>query len=345
VDKRVTIHTIAEKLGISSTTVYRALNNKPKVNEKTKKAILELVKEEGFKPNTLAQSLARKTMRIAILLTTNFPEFHNKIIDGVKQATEELKDYNVAVDFYVYEKGDTQSPRGKKYFHDAIRKILRGSYSGLMSTGGINDLREYELIRKQGIPMAFVVTDYNVKRKFCIRYNGRVAGMMAGELFYWRLGKRAKVAVASGFDQISIHHETVNGFLAQMEITPLKLITILYNEDEEELSYNNTNKLLQEHPDIKGIYVNSFNSSGVIRSVIEHGLGGKICLITSDINDEIRRCLVNGIVSATIFQNQYNQGLMGMKYLYRSISENLPVDDTILLNPEIIFRSNMDLYK
>jgi ABC-type sugar transport system substrate-binding protein len=106
----------------------------------------------------------------------------------------------------------------------------------------------------------------------------------------------------------------------------------------------NTNKLLREHPDIRGIYVNSYNSEGVIRSVREQGLAGKICLITSDLNDHLRKCLEEGTVSATIFQNQYRQGRLGLLYLYKYITENLEVEDTIRINPEVIFRSNMALY-
>jgi LacI family transcriptional regulator len=341
-NKRVTIYTIAEKLGVSSTTVYRALNNKPMVHADTRKAILKMAERLSFKPNTIARGLARKVIRIAVLLYTNFPEFHSRIIDGVKETAQELKDYNVTVDYFVYNKGDTESEEGRRSLSGAVSKIAKGKYSGLLATG--IDVNEYEILKKNGIPLAFIVTDNNVERRFCIRYNGFVAGMMAGELFYWRLGAKAKVAVASGFEHVEIHSEILRGFKEQMTITPLNLAAVMYNEDKEKLAYTNTNKLLKEHPDIKGIYVNSYNSKGVIRAITAQGLAGKICLITSDINSEIRRCLEQGIVMATIFQNQYRQGRLGLRYLYQSISENEPVDDTVLINPEIIFRSNLSLY-
>jgi LacI family transcriptional regulator len=329
-------------IGVSSTTVHRALTNKPKVNPDVRKRILETAKELGFKPNTLAQSIARKPMRIAVLFCTNFPEFYAPVIRGIKQTAEELRDYNVIVDYYYYDKNDYESKEGKKYFHNAMLKIARESYNGILTSGV--DEKEFEPIEKLNIPLAFVVNDSNYKRRFCIRYNGFIAGMMAGELLSLRLGRKAKIALATGYDHVSIHHEIVRGFHEQIKITPLNLAAVVYNKDKEELAYTNTNKLLHDHPDIKGIYVNSYNSSGVIRSITEHGLAGKIFLITSDINTEIRHCLKNGAVSATIFQNQYMQGLMGLRYLYRSISENIPLEDTILINPELVFRSNMLLY-
>jgi LacI family transcriptional regulator len=120
---------------------------------------------------------------------------------------------------------------------------------------------------------------------------------------------------------------------------------ILYNEDNEELAYKNTNDLLKKHPDIQGIYVNSFNSMGVIRSLTEHKVAGKICLIVSDITDEIKAYLETGAIAATIFQNQYYQGYLGLRYLYQYMAENLQVEDTIYIKPEVVFRTNMSFYE
>ena len=47
----VTQKEIAEKLGISRTTVARAINGSPLIKEETKKKILELVKETNYEKN------------------------------------------------------------------------------------------------------------------------------------------------------------------------------------------------------------------------------------------------------------------------------------------------------
>ena len=96
---------------------------------------------------------------------------------------------------------------------------------------------------------------------------------------------------------------------------------------------------------MKGIYVGTFASSGVIRSVNKHGKAGRICLVTSDINDEIRECLDKGIVSASIFQDQYRQGRYALRYLYDYIESHQKIDDVTYIYPQIIMRSNMALYK
>lgn len=56
----VTQKEIAEKLGISRTTVARAINGSPLIKEETKKKILELVKETNYEKNYVGSSLAGK---------------------------------------------------------------------------------------------------------------------------------------------------------------------------------------------------------------------------------------------------------------------------------------------
>ena len=58
-EKRTTIYDIAARLGISTATVNRALTGKPRVKDETRKLVLQTAEEMGFRPNSLARSLAR----------------------------------------------------------------------------------------------------------------------------------------------------------------------------------------------------------------------------------------------------------------------------------------------
>ena len=49
---------LSELLGLSQTTVSRALNGYPEVNEATRERVLRAVKETGYRPNKAAQRLA-----------------------------------------------------------------------------------------------------------------------------------------------------------------------------------------------------------------------------------------------------------------------------------------------
>lgn len=58
---RPTIKDVAKKAGVGVGTVSRVLNNSPKVTPETRKLVLNVIAELGFKPNTVARQLSRKT--------------------------------------------------------------------------------------------------------------------------------------------------------------------------------------------------------------------------------------------------------------------------------------------
>ncbi len=61
----ITLQDIAKKAGVTTTTISRALNNKPDVSPKTKEKILKIAKNLGYTPNLLAKSLrSRKSKTI-----------------------------------------------------------------------------------------------------------------------------------------------------------------------------------------------------------------------------------------------------------------------------------------
>ena len=55
---RMNIYEIAEKCGVSPTTVSRVLNNSSRVSETTRQSVLKVIKETNYTPNALARNLS-----------------------------------------------------------------------------------------------------------------------------------------------------------------------------------------------------------------------------------------------------------------------------------------------
>ncbi len=344
ISKRVTIYDIAKELNISTATVNRALTGKGRVSDRTKARVFEAADRMGFKPNFLARSLARRAVRIAVLAFTSFPEFHNQFVQGARDTYDALCDHNITVDFFRYDEGSFNSPEAETYLERTLRRIATEGYDGALICA--RAAAGFELLRQRGIAVATAVNDVDpTLRRFCVRYNGRVAGRLAVELLY-RMGNREKsVAIATGgIEQRSIHAEITSGFMEEMNIHPLRLASIFCHNDDEPLAYTETLRVLDEYPDLGSIYVNSFNSRSILRAVCKRGRAGKLCIVTSDVYGELRPYIREGVVSATIFQDQYEQGRMGLRLLYQSIAEDLVVKDTVLISPQVVLSSNMDLY-
>ena len=65
---RYSISDIAGMLGVSKSTVSRAVNGKRGVSEELREKILELVNEVGYRPSTLAQGLYKGRVNIVTLI-------------------------------------------------------------------------------------------------------------------------------------------------------------------------------------------------------------------------------------------------------------------------------------
>jgi len=88
----VTIHDIAQHLGIAVSTVSKALNDYSDVSEATQKRVQTAAREMGYHPSAAAQSLRRrKTKKIGLVL--NYPigfigEYLSRVMIGVALAAE-----------------------------------------------------------------------------------------------------------------------------------------------------------------------------------------------------------------------------------------------------------------
>ncbi len=66
---RVTIHDIARLVGVSPSTVSRALSGKGRISKATRERIWKVVEELGYQPNVLARALAtRSTFAIGVVI-------------------------------------------------------------------------------------------------------------------------------------------------------------------------------------------------------------------------------------------------------------------------------------
>jgi len=84
---QVTIVDIAKKLGISKSTVSRALTNNPNVNPETRKAVLKMAKELDYQPNMLALGLIKNETRILGVIIPDIQKpFFASIVSGIQHA-------------------------------------------------------------------------------------------------------------------------------------------------------------------------------------------------------------------------------------------------------------------
>ena len=85
----VTLKDIAEKAGVSRSTVSRALNGQGRMTETTRNYIKSIAEEMGYFPNFLAQSLHEtRTHMIGVVITAVSDPFISELIDGIERVAD-----------------------------------------------------------------------------------------------------------------------------------------------------------------------------------------------------------------------------------------------------------------
>ena len=81
----VTITDIARALGVTPSTVSRALSGSPRVKEETRRAVLQAAEEMGYERNVLASNLRRgRSDIVGIIVPRIYREFFSQVIGGAE---------------------------------------------------------------------------------------------------------------------------------------------------------------------------------------------------------------------------------------------------------------------
>src|SRR5687767_2948639 len=109
----VTIKDIAKLLGISKSTVSRALSEHSDVNQETRKKVMEIAQKLNYQPNVLALNLKQqRTHTIGVIIPETVNRFFAKAIGGIQRVANQ-SGYNVMIcqsnESYITERNNLQS--------------------------------------------------------------------------------------------------------------------------------------------------------------------------------------------------------------------------------------------
>lgn len=100
-DPGITINDIASSLGLSKTTVSRAISGNGRISDATRKKVLDYIQHNGYRPNLIAKGLATsKTYNIGMVLpadsySAEMPFFQKCLMGASEMAT--AHDYDIVV--------------------------------------------------------------------------------------------------------------------------------------------------------------------------------------------------------------------------------------------------------
>lgn len=145
---QITIKDIARILGISPSTVSRALKDHPDINSETKKAVNELAGKLKYQPNAVALSLKNsRSNTIGIIIPEIVHYFFSSVISGIEDVASQ-KGYTVII-CQSNESFDREVANAKALLSHRVDGILISISKETQSYDHFNNLQE------GGIPLVF----------------------------------------------------------------------------------------------------------------------------------------------------------------------------------------------
>lgn len=348
--EKASIYTIAQRAGVSTATVSRALSGKGGLSDATRRHILDIARELNYRPNSLARRLSASEMTIGVFyIGSQLREFGLEMLCGAYAAGKELADYNIKVRL-IYIPGLTSGNiacMNDKYLA-ALKDVIDSGINGVVNFPMPSNRRQHEffsnLFAERDIPMAGSWMGTVNVPDMLFSYSGDIytAGAMAAELLWNMLGDNARVCIQTAQKDSFVHSAGIRGFRDALENFPLELVDVYENHDDTQMAYYVTDAILRNYPDVQGMFVGSANSSMVCRRISECEHPEKICLVTSDLYPELAQYIEKRIVRATIIQSQYHQTYEAVKTLADYLMSHKPPAQTARMErPQIVMRSNM----
>jgi DNA-binding LacI/PurR family transcriptional regulator len=203
----VTIKDIAKALGLSTSTVSRALRDSYEISPETKKLVLEYAEKIKYHPNPIALSLKeRRSHSIGIIVSEIANSFFSQTIDGVESIAYN-NGYNVII---------SQSRESFDREMINLNYLTSRSIDGLLVSvsAETRDFSVFKELHERGMPIVFfdrIVNEINTHKVIVDNYKGAYDATVA----LLKEGYK-NIATVANSESLSITRDRLAGYKAAL---------------------------------------------------------------------------------------------------------------------------------
>ncbi|MGV8935850.1 MAG: LacI family DNA-binding transcriptional regulator [Allorhizobium sp.] len=291
---------IAMHAGVSLATVDRVLNQRKGVRERTVSQVLQAALEIGYFGQDEYDLLAKPRPPNVVFLLPNGTNPYLRLLGEKVRKRAEMKSRESAnIRCLFVDSFDPVALAAALRHHakwaDAIACMALDHPAVREATA--------ELVAS-GKRVVSIVSDFAPSvRSAYVGLDNQSAGRTAAYL----LGRFCKqstgdVAVIAGSRIYRAHTEREMGFQSLVEemFPGLRIIGVREGHDDRDENYRHTLALLEQHPDLVGIYNVGGSSDGIARALKEKNRAGDIVFIGHGLSADTRRLLLDGTMDAVI---------------------------------------------
>ncbi|MCI2229825.1 LacI family transcriptional regulator [Polaribacter sp. MSW13] len=326
----VTIHDIAEILGINSSTVSRALNNSPRVAQKTKDKILKKANELGYQRNDLASNLRKsKTFTLGVIVPRISRHFFSSAIAGIEEAAFK-EGYNVII---------CQSLESLEREQSIINTLVANRVDGVLISISMEteNYKHFKGLEQRNIPFVFFDRHCNISKTSKVVIDDFEAAYRATEHLIQQ--KSTEIAHFSGPQNLEIYKNRFKGYKAALENykIPFREELVIASSLMEDDGAKNIKKILSLPFQVDGLFcANDVVAIGAIQYLKKIGIKIPEDIAIVGFSNETTSSVIDPALT-TIHQSGFKIGQIATNLLLDKISN----DDKKQIHETIIVKTNL----
>lgn len=361
-DRKVTIKQIAERFGVSVSTVYKALAGRPGVSDEMRRKISAYADEAGYRRNEAASMLRRSSLVVAACVPETSGDgrfFWADIWEGLRAGARQEAVAGIRLDEVPYSAGDqTEALLGVERSFGA-----GGRLDGVVSVPPASDEAADALRRLSaaGVPCVLVTGDVpTCGRLGSVGADYEMAGALMAEQAANFLGGSGSVLLLVGDPYIDSHYLVARAFHQALRrggwdfrvedlagyADRARLRADLYRRFDEASEEKGAPVGRPANP-LPDLVCSVFATGNPILAEVFHGRGlaGKIPVIANDVFSANMRLLREGTFSNLVFKNPQLQGRLALKMLVDKLLRAKDPDPAVVkVGAELVFRANLSRY-
>ncbi len=307
----VTIHDVAKKAGVSTTTVSHVINQTRFVSEAAARRVQRAMRELHYQPNAIARSLRRKhTRTLGLILPDSSNPFFAEVARGVEDFAFR-QGYNV-----LFGSSDSDLEKENAY----LRVFIEKQVDGLIFVAAGESTRNIQQFQTEHLPLVVVDREFkNVVADYVVADNRR-GGFLATEHLI-QLGHRV-IACIAGPSTVTPSADRVTGYRDALQAHHLSFNSKLVRRGDFQASsgFAAAQFFLRQKPRPSAIFAcNDLMALGALGAIYNAGLR-----VPDDMAivgfDDIALASYTSPPLTTIQQPKYEMGQLAAQILLERIT-------------------------
>lgn len=264
---KITLKQIAKDLGLSVSTVSKALSDSHEIGDVTKNRVQEYAKLQNYKPNTMAKNLKnQRTNTIGVIIPNILNPFFAKVFSGIEKKANE-KGYNVIT--YISNESHNKEKQ-------AMDLLSNGTVDGFIlsvaeESQTKNVSSHFKEILREGLPIVMfdrIMEDVNCDKVIVDDFESSVEAV--NHLI--KLGCK-KIALLSCIDNLSVGKHRALGYERALQDNKMEVDTRYIIKTDSQTDFDARLEQLISKKEIDGILaVDEHASTMAMKIAIQKGI-------------------------------------------------------------------------